>query len=181
MSAGPLDLQIQRYLEGSLSSYEEDVLLRALHCGGALADRFVEWRELERGLAELYGGRKPAPVPVGAPRPEACRLRRFPHAEPEPRQGWPSEIADAYVRRFAAVDLSSHRRALAHCLGLITDELQDLLRGRYALGMTCRALAEHLARPTAEIEENLNRIQRFLAGCVRIRLERVRERHSESA
>ena len=174
------DLLIQRHFEEALSPYEEQRLSRLILLGGAFSDRFVEWRELERGLAELLGGRtkanRPALVLERAAAPEApgaFRARRFScggaDALPEDCAG---EILSAYGRRLRTVDTASHRDALGHCLGLIVDDLQDLLRIRYRSGMTSREIADLLGRPPSETEDLMCRLKKFLAGCVRLRLSR---------
>ncbi len=180
MDGADPDLLIQRHFEEALSPYEEQRLSRLILLGGAFSDRFVEWRELERGLAELLGGRtkanRPALVPdrsSGPGGPGAFRARRFPGGGadglPEECAG---EILSAYGRRLRTVDTAAHRDALGHCLGLIVDDLQDLLRIRYRSGMTSREIADLLGRPPSETEDLLCRIKKFLAGCVRLRLSR---------
>jgi hypothetical protein len=177
MNGADPDLLIHRHFEEALSAYEEQRLSRLILLGGAFSDRFVEWRELERGLAELLGGRTRVPraALVPAQPGEAFRARRFPAGSsplrlPEECAG---EILSAYDRRLHTVDTGTHRRALGHCLGLIVDDLQDLLRVQYRSGMISREIAELLGRPPAETEDLLCRIKKFLAGCVRMRLSRT--------
>lgn len=178
MFGGCPDLLILKSLEGSLSPYEEELLLKILQRGGAVADRFVELRELERGLVEVFGGRrKLAGVLVAGlesgPSAGRSRARRYstpPCAAPEP--AWPREVLEAYGRWLISTDPSAHRSALGRCLGMVSDELQDVLRCRHAMGMNCREIAEHLARGLQDVEELLCKIQGFLAACIRLRLSR---------
>jgi|SRR5579859_2202258 len=183
MEGADPDLLMQRHFEGTLSSYEEDRLSKLILRGGAFSDRFVEWRELERGLAEVLGGRTKAASPVlvldrGREEPlerrrEAFRARRFPPASCDVLPGGcAGEILSAYDRRLRTVDTASHRDALGHCLGLIVDDLQELLRARYRSGMTSPEIAVFLGRPAAQTEVLFCRIKKFLAGCIRLRLSR---------
>ncbi len=169
------DLQIQRYLEGSLPVYDEDLLFRSLCRGGALADRFVELRELECGLAEYFGRcprlSKIAAAPASG---DLSHARRFP-ASGGPRL--PEECAEqlmhAYRRWLQSTEIIAHRRAVVHCMGLILEESREFLRCRHRLGMSCREISEEQARPSGEIEESIRRIHAFIAGCVRMRLSRT--------
>jgi hypothetical protein len=175
------DLLIQRHFEESLSAYEEQRLSKLILLGGAFSDRFVEWRELERGLAEHFGGRKKsaraALISAGSCAEgyaDRCRARRYPSASREALpDGCAGEIFSAYDRWLRSVGPGDHRDALAHCLGLIVEDLQELLAVRYRSGMTSRDIADLLGRPAAETEDLFCRIKRFLAGCVRMRLSRT--------
>jgi hypothetical protein len=181
VSGSDPDLLIQRHFEELLSPYEEQRLAKLILLGGAFSDRFVEWRELERGLAECYGGRRKvgrlalvpgcsSPIEEG----DVFRARRFPSGAidrlPEDCAG---AIYTAYDRRLRIVDTAAHREALGRCLGLIVDEFQDLLRVQCRTGMTSREIAELLGRPGAELEDLFCRIKKFLAGAVRLRLSRT--------
>lgn len=159
--------------------------MKVLQRGGAVADHFVELRELERGLGELLGGRRrlsevlsaAGAGPEGDPRPERSRARRYTTPPSRPHgPSWPAELFEAYGRWLGSTEPSAHRSALGRCLGLISDELQDVLRCRHALGMNSREIAEHLVRPHAEIEELTCKLHGFLAGCIRLRLSRLQER-----
>jgi len=177
------DLLLQRHFEGALSSYDEQRLSNLILRGGAFSDRFVEWRELERGLAEALGGRVKAIRPVLVSdrcreetpewRSPVFRARRFPPASCDVvPDGCAGEILSAYTRRLRILDTARHRDALGHCLGLIVEDLRDLLRVRYRSGMTSHEIAGLLGRPAAETEALFCRIKNFLAGCVRLRLSR---------
>jgi hypothetical protein len=184
--SGP-DVLLQRHFEGALSPYEEQLLTRLLGRGGAVADRFVELRELECGLAEYFGGcvrlSRPAAVPQIADlgrlasaegERDAFRARRF----PAPigvclQEDCAVELLRAYWRWVHSTDIAAHRRAVVHCMGLILEEPRDVLRCRHRLGMSCRRIAETLFRPLSEIEESIRRIHAFIAGCVRMRLART--------
>jgi len=169
------DLPIQRYLEGSLPPYDEDLLFRALRRGGALADRFVELRELECGLSEYFGGRRlfaaaPA-LEVVDGRKRDDRARRFPAPEAAfPDGDRVGELLGAYWRWLGSTDIAAHRRAVVHCMGLIPEEAREDLRRRHRLGMSCGRIADSLSRSLGEVEESVRRIHAFLAGCVRMRL-----------
>lgn len=178
MFGGCPDLLILKSLEGSLSPYEEELLMKILQRGGAVADRFVELRELERGLVEVFGGRRRlagvlAVAGESRPFPERSCARRYPTPSgASPGPAWPREVLEAYGRWLIATDPSEHRSALGRCLGMISDDLQDILRCRHALGMNCREIADHLARGLQEVEDLLCKMEGFLAACIRLRLSR---------
>jgi len=174
------DLLFQRHFEGALAPYEEELLSRVLVRGGAFVDRFVELRELEHALAEFFGSRRPAPV-LAAPLsgasgdlPDPFRARRFPSSSGPCFEGdGAEEIFRSYLRRVRTIDPSSHRHAVAASMGLLSGEPREVLSSRHRLGMSSRDIAQALARPVSETEELVLRTQRFLAGCVRMRLART--------
>jgi hypothetical protein len=178
--SGP-DVLLQRHFEGALPPYEEQLLSRLLGRGGAVADRFVELRELECGLAEYFGGCARVDkiadlgrLPSAEGERDAFRARRF----PAPigvclQEDCAVELLRAYRRWAHATDIAAHRRAVVHCMGLILEDPRDVLRCRHRLGMSCRRIAETLFRPVGEIEESIRRIHAFIAGCVRMRLART--------
>jgi len=177
------DLLFQRYFEAALTPYEEQLLSRVLVRGGACADRFVELRELERALAEFFGSQRPVAVGVmtdpscsrlSGASPDPFRARRFPAGSGLCIEGdCAGEILKSYLRRVRRIDSSSHRHAVAVSMGLLSGEPRDVLHCRHRLGMSCREIAEGLARPVSETEELILRTQRFLAVCVRMRLART--------
>ncbi len=192
MTGAHPDLLFQRYFEGAVSPYEEQLLSKVLVRGGALVDRFVELRELECALAEYFGGSGPAPtgareaVPgkAGSGLPGfsgACtllsdpfRARRFPAGRgPSLEEDCLGEILKSYLRRVRRVEPASHRQAVALSMGLLSGEPRDVLRCRHRRGMSSRDIAEQFSRPLGEMEELVLWVQKFLAGCVRMRLART--------
>jgi len=172
------DLLFQRHFEAALTPYEEQLLSRMLARGGAAADRFVELRELECALAEFFGGRKKGDVltdpPGGGATTDPFRARRFPTGGGPCAEGdWAGEILLSTLRRVRRIAPSTHRHAVAASMGMLLGEPRDVLRCRHRLGMSSREIAEGLARPVLETEEFILRTQRFLAGCVRMRLART--------
>jgi hypothetical protein len=173
------DLQIQRYLEGSLPLYDEDLLFRALRRGGALADRFVELRELECGLAEYFGRRcgvaRAAVIAGGFDREgDSFHARRFPASGPTCLQeDCAVVVLEAYERWLRSTEIVAHRKAVVHCMGLILEQPREVLRCRHRLGMSSRRIAESFSHPLGEVEELVRRVHTFLAGCVRMRLART--------
>lgn len=179
MTGAQPDLLFQRYFEGALSPYEEELLSKGLVRGGAFVDRFVELRELECALAEFFGGRRPAPVRTASVA-ESCiaiqnpfRARRFPAGCGSCLEDCAGEILKSYLRRLGMIEPASHRHAVALSMGLLSGEPRDVLRCRHRSGMSSRDIAEQLSRPVFETEEIILRVQKFLAGCVRMRLSRT--------
>lgn len=180
------DVLVQRHFEGALSPYEEQVLSRLLGLGGAVADRFVELRELECGLVEYFGGRRrfapaaavPAQAdlegyPCGECHRSEFRARRFPTRGSCFQTDCAGVLLGAYGRWLERTDIVSHRRAVVHCMGLIVEEPREVLRCRHRLGMSCPQIARAFSRTPDEVEQSIRRIHAFIAGCVRMRLART--------
>ena len=80
------------------------------------------------------------------------------------------DLMETRWRQMDAVDGSALGEALEHCLARLGAPARDLLRARYAEGLTSGQLAERLGRPVGSLYTTLSRIHKALAQCV---MERV--------
>jgi RNA polymerase sigma-70 factor (ECF subfamily) len=78
-------------------------------------------------------------------------------------------VLDLLESRWAEPDgggWSDRAEALDRCVGGLADHARDLLRLRYANGMTAAAIAAKLSRTAAAVYQSLSRIHRALRECV---------------
>jgi ferric-dicitrate binding protein FerR (iron transport regulator) len=91
MSAADFDLLIHRYFEGTLNPDEEAVFWERVRTDPASADRFVEFAELESGLAESL--KADEEMPSGVYRVIHGTRRRARPLPPRERAAWPYMVA----------------------------------------------------------------------------------------
>lgn len=194
MRTGEPDLLIEGYLERKLTPFEERLLWEFVSRGGAAADRFVELRELDKALRELFGGarrnavREPSFVAPGkvseddrfgqAPvlessaklwdvsGRESFRARRFPAAPPP---AVPSvclaRILEAYVRWLEEVNPERYRTLLGGCVRRMEDSVRTTLEITYAREL--RVLEAFAAEGQTDDEQMILSTKRALALRVR--------------
>lgn len=80
------------------------------------------------------------------------------------------ELMETRWQRLDGVEGSALGEALEHCLGRLGGPARDLLRARYAEGVSSGQLAKRLGRPVGSLYTTLSRIHKALAQCV---IERV--------
>jgi RNA polymerase sigma-70 factor (ECF subfamily) len=86
----------------------------------------------------------------------------------------PDEILDQFEAEWSDPNggvWSDQAEALQHCLGRLAEHSRNLLRMRYADGMTTVAIAEKLDRTTDAVYQSLSRVHRALRNCVEHELQ----------
>ncbi len=68
------------------------------------------------------------------------------------------------------VDTEQRRDALSECISKLRESDQELLRRRYAGGVTGDEVAHQLGRPANSVYQSLGRVRKTLIECVRRRL-----------
>ena len=80
------------------------------------------------------------------------------------------QILAAYERRALAVDPAAHREALRACLDGLGGSLREVMRGRFALGLSSRDLARRLSKTAQAVDALVYRAKKALIDCVHTRL-----------
>jgi RNA polymerase sigma-70 factor (ECF subfamily) len=86
----------------------------------------------------------------------------------------PDEVLDQMEADWAdPADWSDQAEALHRCLGRLAGPARDMLRMRYADGLTAVAIAERLRRTADAVYQTLSRSHRALRRCVEQEIGRV--------
>lgn len=121
-----------------------------------------KWRQFEPGTNFLAWCRAIA-------RLEVFRFRRARHHRV---QLMDDDVIELLVQQHEErpADYELQRNALSECLTKLRVQDQELIRRRYAPGMTGDEVAHDLGRPANSVYQSLGRIRRVLQECVRRRL-----------
>lgn len=99
----------------------------------------------------------------------AARHRAVDFARSRRLHSLPDNVLDLLEARWSDskdVTVTDRSEALHRCLGKLTASAQELLRMRYAEGLTAVTVAKRLKRSADAVYQNLSRIHRSLRECV---------------
>lgn len=118
-----------------------------------------KWAQFEPGTNFLAWCRAIA-------RLEVFRFRRSRHHK---LQLLGDDVINVLSRRIEEqpVDLERRRSALSECISKLREADQELIRRRYAPGVSGDDVANQLGRPANSVYQSLGRIRRVLVECVR--------------
>lgn len=100
---------------------------------------------------------------------EVFRYRRSRHHK---LQLLGDDVIDSLTKKIEEqpADLEQRRNALAHCISKLRESDQELIRRRYAAGVSGDDVAHQLGRPANSVYQSLGRVRRVLMECIRRRL-----------